>query len=247
MFCDLVGSTELPQRLDPEDLREVMRVYQDTCAEVIGRFDGHVAQTLGDGLMVYFGYPRAHEDDAQRAVRAGLEIIERICALSPSLEGSPAVPVAVRIGAHTGLVVVGEVSASDTRGDMAVVGETPNIAARLQALAEPDTLVIGELTHLLAGAVFAYDDLGPQRLKGVSEPMRVFRVRQQRVAESRFEATHQATLTPLVGREEEIGLLLRRWEHATAGDGQVVLALLVSELLAPPLLIWWLSKVESRR
>ncbi len=223
MFCDLVGSTELSQKLDPEDLREVLRVYQDTCAEVIRRFDGHVAQTLGDGLMVYFGYPRAHEDDAQRAIRAGLEIVETIRDLSRRLEAPLAVPVAVRIGAYTGLVVAGEVSASDTRGDMAVVGETPNIAARLQALAEPNTLVVGERTHRLAGAVFAYEELGPHRLKGVAEPMRLFRVLHEQRAESRFEATHRATLTPLVGLEEEIGLLLSRWEQATAGDGQVVL------------------------
>ncbi len=193
MFCDLVGSTALSARLDPEDLRDVVRAYQAACAEVIARFDGHIAQYLGDGLLVYFGYPQAHEDDAARAVRAGLGIVEALARLSAGADR-----LAVRVGIHTGPVVVGQVGGGG-RHEQLALGETPNLAARLQALAEPNTVLIGERTHLLAGAVFAYDDLGPHALKGVSEPMRLFRVRHERTAESRFEATHRATLTPLAG------------------------------------------------
>ena len=223
MFCDLVGSTELSSRLDPEDLREVMRAYQDSCAHAIERFDGHIAQTLGDGLMVYFGYPRAHEDDAQRAVRAGLAIVDAIRALDTRLRAEREVAVAVRIGIHTGLVVAGELGGHDTRADMAVVGETPNVAARLQGLAEPNTVLLGAPTRRLGGDVFAYDDLGAQPLKGVAEPLALYRVAGERIAESRFAATHRGGITPLVGRDEEIALLMGRWREACEGDGQVVL------------------------
>lgn len=223
MFCDLVGSTELSSRLDPEDLREVMRAYQDSCAQAIQRFDGHIAQTLGDGLMVYFGYPRAHEDDAGRAVRAGLAIVDAIRALDTRLRAEREVAVAVRIGIHTGLVVVGELGGHDTRADMAVVGETPNVAARLQGLAEPNTVLLGAPTRRLAGDVFAYDDLGARPLKGVAEPLALYRVTGERSAESRFAATHRGGITPLVGRDEEVGLLMGRWREACEGDGQVVL------------------------
>ena len=190
LFCDMVGSTALSEQLDPEDLRDVMRAYQDACASAIQGFDGHIAQTLGDGLMVYFGYPVAHEDDPQRAIRAALDIVSRVAALR--------VDVAVRVGVHTGLVVAGEVGGADTRGDMAVVGETPNIAARLQGLAEPGTVVVGDRTRRLAGDVFDYEDLGARDLRGLSEPMPVFRVTAERAADSRFEATHRSGLTPFV-------------------------------------------------
>ncbi|MFP6757532.1 MAG: adenylate/guanylate cyclase domain-containing protein, partial [Alphaproteobacteria bacterium] len=223
MFCDLVGSTELSERLDPEDLREVMRAYQDACAGAIGRFDGYIAQTLGDGLMVYFGYPMAHEDDAQRAVRAGLDIVGVIDALSTRLEAEQGVTVAVRVGVHTGLVVAGEVGGADTRGDMAVVGQTPNVAARIESAAEPGTVLVGERTRRLVGEVFDFDDLGPHDLKGLSAPMTLYRARDERAADSRFEAMHPAGLTPFVGRDEEVGLLLGRWGAAKDGEGQVVL------------------------
>ena len=222
MFCDLVGSTALSGKLDPEDLREVMRAYQDTCAKAIDRYDGHIAQTLGDGLMVYFGYPVAHEDDAQRAVRAGLDIVRAISELSAHLESQQGVLIDVRIGIHTGLVVAGEVGGADTRGDMAVVGETPNIAARIESLAEPGSVVVGNRTRRLIGDVFEFTALGPHELKGLSAPMELFQARAERAADSRFEAMHPEGLTPFVGRDEEINLLLGRWRAAKAGEGQVV-------------------------
>jgi len=223
MFCDLVGSTTLSEKLDPEDLREVMRAYQDACAGAIGRFEGHIAQTLGDGLMVYFGYPVAHEDDAQRAVRAGLDIVRALKELSARLEESQGVVVRARVGIHTGLVVAGEVGGADTRGGMAVVGETPNIAARIEQAAMPGTVVVGERTRRLVGDVFDFEDLGAHDLKGLSVPMDLFRAKAERGADSRFEAMHPAGLTPFVGRDEEIGLLLGRWKLAKGGEGQVVL------------------------
>ena len=218
MFCDLVGSTELSTKLDPEQLRDLMQAYQRTCGEVIARYDGHVAQYLGDGLMVYFGWPRAHEDDAARAIRAGLEVMQAVSQLNAST------PIRARVGIHTGLVVVGETGQGDASIPKAAVGETPNIAARLQSLAEPDNLVISERTRGLAGGLFEYADLGIPALKGMSEPLRTFRVVGSRAIESRFEATRSdAALTPLVGREEEIALVLRRWQEAEEGEGQVVL------------------------
>ncbi|MCI0399941.1 MAG: AAA family ATPase [Gammaproteobacteria bacterium] len=217
MFCDLVGSTALSEQLDPEDLRGVMRSYQDACAQAIEYYDGHIAQTLGDGLMVYFGYPTAHEDDALRSVRAGLEIIDRVCAIRALAQ------LAVRIGIHTGSVVVGEMGGADTRGDMAVVGETPNLAARLQAIADPNTLVIGPLTYRLIEELFDCENLGPREVKGISQPVVVWQVKGERPAETRFEASHRASLTPLVGREQEIALLTHRWQLAKDGEGQVVL------------------------
>jgi class 3 adenylate cyclase/predicted ATPase len=222
MFCDLVGSTALSERLDPEDLRDVLRAYQDTCAEALRRFEGHIAQTLGDGLMVYFGYPRAHEDDVHRAARAGLEILHGIAGLDRRLRAERGVAVAVRIGIHTGLVVAGEVGGADTRSDMAVIGETPNVAARLQALATPNTVVVSEATWRLLGGAFEAEDLGGHPLKGLSAPQRLFRILREHPAEGRFEAMHRFRLTPLVGRDEEIGLLLSRWALARNGAGQVV-------------------------
>ena len=218
MFCDLVGSTALSEQLDPEELRDLMQAYQRTCGEVIERYEGHVAQYLGDGLMVYFGWPRAHEDDAVRAIRAGLEVVNAVSELKA------AVPIRARVGIHTGLVVVGETGHGDASIPKAAVGETPNIAARLQSLAEPSSVVVSERTRSLAGGLFDYADMGPHSLKGVSEAVRLSHVFGTRATESRFEAARSdLALTPLVGREEEIALLLRRWQQAKEGEGQVVL------------------------
>ncbi len=244
MFCDLVGSTALSAQLDPEELREVVRAYQETCTGVIQRYEGHIAQHLGDGLLVYFGYPAAHEDDAQRAVRAGLEIVEKIRTLvAPSfasvaeenraatvrerptdrlLTRAALSPLHVRIGIHTGLVVVGEIGSSDKR-EILALGETPNIAARLQGLAEPDTVVLSAATHRLVAGLFECQDLGPQILKGISTPMSVYRVVGESGAQSRFEVAVGVGLTPLIGREHEVGLLEERWKQAKTGEGQVVL------------------------
>ena len=223
MFVDLVGSTELSGQLDPEDLREVLRAYQQTCADVAGRFEGHVAKYIGDGLLVYFGYPQAHEDDARRAVSAGLGIVEGIGALNRQLVGSHGVELGIRVGIHTGLVVAGEMGGGETREADAIVGETPNIAARLEGLATPNTVVMSAATHRLVEGLFDCDDLGPQRLKGVSEPVCVFRARVESGAPSRFEASARHGLTPLVGRGSEIDLLLSRWAHAKEGEAQAVL------------------------
>jgi class 3 adenylate cyclase/tetratricopeptide (TPR) repeat protein len=226
LFCDLVDSTTLSTLLDPEELREVVRAYQETCTDVIRRYEGHIAQHLGDGLLVYFSYPQAHEDDAQRAVRTGLEILAGLQALNAQLQ--PAIkerlphPIQVRIGIHTGLVVVGEIGSSEKR-EILALGETPNIAARLQGLAEPDTVVLSMATQRLVQGLFECQELGPQTLKGISTPLLVYRVMRESEAQSRFEAAVSKGLTPLVGREEELGLLRRRWERAKEGEGQVVL------------------------
>jgi TOMM system kinase/cyclase fusion protein len=233
LFCDLVDSTVLASQLDPEELREVVRAYQAACAKVIARFEGHIAQYLGDGLLVYFGYPLAHEDDAQRAVRAGLGIVEALDQLNTRLaqEGLRPAPtqsrqrgvhLAVRLGVHTGLVVVGEVG-SDTRQEQLALGETPNLAARLQGIAAPDTLVISTATLQLLGGFFACQSLGPQLLKGLAQPLEVYQVLYESMARSRLEAAGSTGLTPLVGREQEVGLLLERWAQVKDGLGQVVL------------------------
>ena len=222
MFCDLADSTKLSSQLDPEDLREVIRAYQQTSAGVIQRFDGYIAQYLGDGLLVYFGFPQAHEDDAQRAVRAGLGILEAIETLNPRLERGQGIRLAVRVGIHTGPVVVGEMGGGG-RHEQLALGETPNIAARLEGLAAPNRVVVSERTRRLVGGVFDLEALGVHALKGVSMPMHVYGVRRESATESRFEAATVTGLTPLVGRDEEIGLLLRRWEQAKEGEGQVVL------------------------
>ena len=222
LFRDLVDSTALASRLDPEDLRTVVQAYQATCAEVIQRFDGYIAQHLGDGLLVYFGYPQAHEDDVRRAVQSGLGMVEVIRTLNTRLEPAHGVRLAVRLGIHTGLVVVGAIG-SGGRQEQLALGETPNIAARLQGLAEPDTVVISEATAHLIHGYFVCQPLGASALKGVTQPLQVYRVLGISAAQSRFEATVTTGLTPLVGREEEVGLLRRRWEQATAGHGQVVL------------------------
>jgi TOMM system kinase/cyclase fusion protein len=227
MFCDLVGSTPLAEKLDPEDLRQVILAYQQTCAEAIQRFDGYLARYVGDGLLVYFGYPQAHEDDAQRAIRAGLGIVDTLPELNTRLEHTVGVlcdfPLQVRIGIHTGLVVVGDMGGGGYRDPLAIVGETPNIAARLQGLAGPNTVLISEATARLVHGLFEYQERGPQALKGVSTPVPVYRVLRETETQSRFEVAVRSGLTPLVGREEELWLLRRCWEQAKAGEGQAVL------------------------
>jgi class 3 adenylate cyclase len=221
MFCDLVDSTALSAQLDPEEYREVVRVYQQTCAAVIDYYEGHIAQHLGDGLLVYFGYPTAHEDDVQSAVRAGLGIVEAIQRLSFLTIQLPH-PVQVRIGVHTGLVVVGEIGSSEKR-EMLALGETPNLAARLQGLSEPDAVVISTATHRLIEGLLDCRDLGTHAVKGVSTPLQVYQVVGESATRSRLEAAAIRGLTPLVGREEESELLRKRWEQAKTGEGQVVL------------------------
>jgi class 3 adenylate cyclase/predicted ATPase len=219
LFCDLVAWTELSNRLDPEDLREVVCAYQACVAAVVERFEGHVAKYLGDGVLVYFGYPRAHEDDAERAVRSGLAIAEAVAALVPLTD----VQLQARVGIATGTAVVGDLIGEGASREAAVVGEVPNLAARMQVLAAPNTVVISDSTRRLVGGLFEVDDVGPQRLKGFAEPLRCWRVVAESAAEGRFEALHGARLTPLVGREEEIALLLRCWRETRDGEGQVVL------------------------
>jgi class 3 adenylate cyclase/tetratricopeptide (TPR) repeat protein len=222
MFCDMVGSTALAAQLDPEDLHEVMRRYQESCAEVVARFEGHVGNYIGDGILAYFGYPTAHEDDALRAIRAGLDIVDAVKRLDRELEGI-GVSINVRVGINTGLVVVGDIGTGEFRDEMAVVGETPNIAARLQGFAEPGTVVVGQRTRRLLEGLFVFEERGPYTIKGLDEPIAVYCVREATGAPGRFEATAGRGLTPLVGRDEEIQLLLSRWEDAKAGEGHVIL------------------------
>jgi class 3 adenylate cyclase/predicted ATPase len=218
MFCDLVGSTELSTRLDPEDLREVIAAYHRAVAGVVAGFDGFVAKYMGDGVLVYFGYPRAHEDDAERAVRAGLGVIDAIGRLDVKFAQLHA-----RIGIATGLVVVGDLIGEGSAQEQSVVGETPNLAARLQALAEPDMVVIAVGTRRLLGALFEYRDLGAIEVKGLAVPVPAWQVLRPSIVASRFEALRGSAPSPIVGRDAEIDLLLRRWVGAKSGDGQVVL------------------------
>jgi class 3 adenylate cyclase/predicted ATPase len=222
LFCDLVGSTALSRQLDPEDYRAAVRAYQAACATVIERFDGHIAQYLGDGLLVYFGYPQAHEDDAQRAVRAGLGIVAAMETRNISLEQHYKVRLAVRLGIHTGLVVVGEMG-SGARREQLARGETPNLAARLEGLAAPNTVVISAATWSLVRDYFTCDDLGTHGLKGVATPVQVRRVLGESGVRHRLEAAAPKGLTPLVGREPEVGLLRERWQRVKDGMGQVVI------------------------
>jgi class 3 adenylate cyclase/predicted ATPase len=217
LFCDLVGSTALASRLDPEDLREIIGVYHRCVADAVGHFDGFVAKYMGDGVLVYFGYPEAHEDDAEQAVRAGLALVNAV--------GQLQVPesLRVRVGIGTGQVVVGDLITSGDGQERGVVGETPNLAARLQSLAEPSTVVIGPQTRRLLGDLFECHDLGAIEVKGFLEPVHAYQVVRESAIESRFEALHGAMLTPLVGREEEIDLLQRQWHRAKGGEGRVVL------------------------
>jgi class 3 adenylate cyclase/tetratricopeptide (TPR) repeat protein len=218
MFCDLVGSTALSARLDPEDLRGIIGAYHRCCTECIERNGGFVAKYMGDGVLAYFGYPQADEHDAERAVRAGLGLVEAV----PKLPTSADSPLQVRVGIATGLVVVGDLIGTGAAQEQTVVGETPNLAARLQALAEPGAVVIAASTRRLTGGLFEYRDLGSVALKGFADSVPAWQVLGAGAAEGRFEAL-RATTTPLIGRNEEIDLLLRRWEQAKRGEGCVVL------------------------
>ena len=217
MFSDLVGSTALSARMDPEDLREVISAYQKCVAETVGRLGGFIAKFMGDGVLIYFGYPQAHEDDAERAVRAGLELVAAVGALKTHA------PLQTRVGIATGLVVVGDLIGSGASQEQAIVGETPNLAARLQGIAEPNSVVIAESTRKLLGNLFELGDLGATDLKGVAGPVRAWAELRSSAAEGRFEAMHATALTDLVGRDEELDLLFRRWSKAKSGEGQVVL------------------------
>jgi class 3 adenylate cyclase len=218
MFCDLVGSTALSEQLDPEELQALVRTYQEVSAQVIERYEGYIAQYLGDGLLVYFGYPQAHEDDAARAIRAGLEIVS---ALDQARSQFPQ-PVHVRIGIHTGPVVVGQMGGGN-RHEQLALGETPNIAARVQGEAQPDEVVISAATQRLVAGLFEIEDRGHHELKGISLPLTLSRVTGEGTARSRFDVAVQHGLTPLVGRELEAGFLAERWEQAQVGAGQAVL------------------------
>jgi class 3 adenylate cyclase len=206
MFCDLVGSTALSARLDPEELREMISAYHHCVAEAVRRYDGFVAKYMGDGVLAYFGYPRAHEDDAERAVRAGLDIVAE-----------------VRIGIATGLVVVGDLIGEGAAQERAVAGETPNLAARLHALAEPSSVVIAPATRRLIGNRFLLLALGHHEVKGLSEPVEAWAVEGTATAEGRFESVRSGRLTGFIGCEHELGLLIERWNQAQDSDGQVVL------------------------
>ena len=218
MFCDLVGSTELSARLDPEDMRGILGAYHRAVADAVKSFDGFVAKYMGDGVLVYFGYPQAHEDDAERAVRAGLGVIETVSRLDVK-----SVELQARIGIATGLVVVGDLIGEGSAQEQSVVGESPNLAARLQALAAPGAVVIAAATRRLVGDLFEYRDLGTVEVKGIAGPVPAWQALRPSAVASRFEALRGAAFSPLVGRDEEIDLLLRRWARAKAGDGQVVL------------------------
>jgi class 3 adenylate cyclase len=217
MFSDLVGSTALSARMDPEDLREVIAAYHKCAAEIVRRFGGFVSQYLGDGVLVYFGYPQAQEDDAERAVRAGLELITAVGGLNTR------VALQARVGIATGVVVVGDLVDAGGSQERGIVGETPNLAARLQGFAEPNMVVIAESTRKLLGNLFELRDLGARELKGVGGSIRVWAALRACSVDSRFDALHASGLTALVGRKEEFELLLRRWARAKSGEGQVVL------------------------
>jgi class 3 adenylate cyclase len=217
MFSDLAGSTALSTRMDPEDLREVISAYQKCVAETVQRFGGFVAKYMGDGVLIYFGYPQAHEDDAERAVRAGLELVAAVSDVKTHAA------LQTRIGIATGLVVVGDLIGSGSSQEQAIVGETPNLAARLQGVAEPNSVVIAEATRKLLGNLFELDDLGEKDFKGIAGPVRAWAALRPGSVEGRFEAFHASGLTELVGREEELDLLMRRWSKAKTGEGQVVL------------------------
>jgi len=219
MFCDLVGSTALSARLDPEDMREIMSAYHHRCAQVIGKSGGFVAKYMGDGVLAYFGYPQAHEDDAERAVRCGLALVDA----ASRLQTSHGATLQVRIGIATGVVVVGDLIGEGAAQEQGVVGDTPNLAARLQSLAEPGQVVIAPSTRRLTSGLFEYRDLGRVVLKGLADPIQAWQVLAASAVQSRFEAQHETSLAPLVGREEELELLLRRWNQASQGEGRVVL------------------------
>lgn len=219
LFCDMVGSTALSSELDPEDMREVLTQYQNTVAGVTTRYDGHVAKYMGDGVLCYFGWPKAHEDDAARAVRAGLDILEE-------LEGIVAPdrrPITAHIGVSTGLVIVGDLLGEGAAQEEVAVGETPNLAARMQELAEPGSLVVSENTRRRLGVAFEVINLGPRALKGIRGQISAYKVVGPSKVQSRFEARSSTPLTKIVGRDEELSLVLDRWRRAQTGDGQLLL------------------------
>src|SRR5882757_7538791 len=219
MFCDLVDSTALTAQFDPEDMSDLLRAFQRVVAAAVTRFDGHVAKWTGDGASVYFGYPRAHEDDAERATRASIALVEAV----GRLRRERGVALEVRIGISTGLVVVGELIGEGEARERGVVGDTPNLASRLQALAEPDTVVVSESTRRLLGRNFELRPLGPQELKGFKSPVPAWQILRVSENVNRFEASRSEAMTPFVGREQEIALLINRWRRATKGEGQVAL------------------------
>jgi class 3 adenylate cyclase len=220
----VIWSIPLPCRDSsiPEDWRDVVRAYQATCTEVIQRYDGHTPQLLGDGLLIYFGYPHAHEDDAHRAVRTGLGIIDAMEDLNKGLQQAQGIQLALRLGIHTGLMVVGEMGGQGRQEQLAL-GEVPNIASRIEGLAAPNTLVVSSATYHLIQGYFVGQDLDEQTLRGVAEPITVYQILRESCATSRLDVAQPRGLTPLVGREQEVGLLLARWEQVKAGHGQVVL------------------------
>jgi class 3 adenylate cyclase len=220
MFCDLAGSTALSTRLDPEDYRDAIHQYQDVCAGVITRYGGYVAKFMGDGILAYFGWPRGHENEAERALSAGLGLLDAVNAIK--LPVGETKKLKVRIGIATGPVVVGDIVGIGVAQEAAVAGETPNLAARLQELAESNSIFISRSTQLLAGGLFDYVSVGGKSLKGISEPVEVFRVTGQRAIESRFEAK-SAEVLPMVGRDQELALLEERWTQAKSGEGQGML------------------------
>jgi class 3 adenylate cyclase/predicted ATPase len=218
LFCDLVGSTALSESMDPEQYRDVLTAYQSAAAAAVQRYDGYIARYMGDGLLVYFGYPQAHEDDAERAIRTGLHIIDRVAALSVEDRSE----LHVRIGVSTGLVVVGDIVGEGASEERAVVGDTPNLAARLQSVAEADTVYLSDSTRRLVAGQFECEDLGARALKGFSRPVRIWRLVRERAVDSRFEARVSGPIAQLFGREHELGLILDRWRQSQAGEGQVV-------------------------
>lgn len=222
LFCDLVGSLELSRKLDPEDLRELVRGYQRACADIVERFDGHIAQYLGDGILVYFGYPRAHEDDAARAIHSGLAIVDGVKKLGAEWSHSHGIDVRVRVGIHTGLTVIGDVG-SGARREQLATGEAPNIAARLQGVAEPGTVVISDSTQRLVRGYFRCESLGTRTLSGVAGPMEITRVMAPTGADTRLGAAAEGGLTHFVGRRRELEFLLERWVRVQSGAAQIVL------------------------
>lgn len=223
MFCDLVGSTALARRLDPEDLQEIIRRFMDACSQVIDRFNGYIAKYMGDGLLVYFGYPRAHEHDAERAIHAGLAILELVKTSSQGRLSAQDSDIAVRIGIATGQVIVGEIIGQDTAKERSVFGETPNLAARLQSVAAPNQLVVDSATKRLVGLEFEFTDVGGVSLKGFDRPIQVWRVLNTKPTASRFESYRSGRSSSFIGRKHESALLLGRWRDAVGSDGQVVL------------------------
>jgi len=222
LFCDLVASTAMTIALDPEELRDILRAYQGACAEVVARFTGHIARYLGDGLLVYFGYPVAHEDDAHRAVHAGLGIVDAIARLNARLQDEWGLTLAVRLGISTGLTVVGEMGTGEHPETVDIVGEGPVVAFRLQEIAEPDTVILSPSTLRLIQGFFECQELGDVALKGLVRPIRPVRVIRATGALSRFEVATRSGMTPLVGREQELELMMDRWQQARAGITEIV-------------------------